>query len=84
MKRSTSGIITTHVGSLPRPNDLIPTLQAKDSGQEYDRESYQREVSKSVADVVKRQADIGVEADQLVVVREGDGILRRQKFGRRS
>jgi 5-methyltetrahydropteroyltriglutamate--homocysteine methyltransferase len=61
MKRSDSRIITTHVGSLPRPADLIPVLQLKDDGREYDKELYTRRVAESVRDVVRRQADIGVD-----------------------
>jgi len=37
MKRSTDRILTTHTGSLPRPADLISMLQAKETGQPYDR-----------------------------------------------
>jgi hypothetical protein len=36
LERSTSRIVTTRVGSLPRPADWIPLLIAKDSGQAYD------------------------------------------------
>jgi 5-methyltetrahydropteroyltriglutamate--homocysteine methyltransferase len=36
MIRSTHRILTTHVGSLPRPDDLRLMLVAKDEGQEYD------------------------------------------------
>ena len=32
MKRSTERILTTHVGSLPRPDDLIRTMFAKQEG----------------------------------------------------
>ena len=61
MQRSTSRILTTHVGSLPRPEDLIPILQAKDNGREYDRELYAQRVSESVQGVVAKQAGIGVD-----------------------
>jgi 5-methyltetrahydropteroyltriglutamate--homocysteine methyltransferase len=61
MKRSTGRIITTHVGSLPRPDDLVPILQRKDAGLEYDREAFSRGVAQSVRDVARRQAQIGVD-----------------------
>ena len=61
MKRSTDRIITTHVGSLPRPADLIPVLWAKDAGQPYDHEVYARRVRESVADVVRKQAELGID-----------------------
>ena len=40
MKRSTERILTTHVGSLARPDALIPFLRSKERGQPYDRETY--------------------------------------------
>jgi 5-methyltetrahydropteroyltriglutamate--homocysteine methyltransferase len=61
MKRSTNRIITSHVGSLPRPDDLIPVLQAKDAGKDYDHELFLRGVAESVRQVVARQAQIGVD-----------------------
>ena len=53
MKRSTDRILTTHVGSLSRPDDLVTVLTAKDRGQPYDREAYTRLVRDAVADVVR-------------------------------
>jgi 5-methyltetrahydropteroyltriglutamate--homocysteine methyltransferase len=61
MKRSQGRTITSHVGSLPRPADLVPVLQAKDAGLDYDRELYARRVAESVREVVRKQADIGVD-----------------------
>ncbi len=61
MKRSTERILTTHVGSLARPDALVPILQAKDRGQPYDREAYTRLSREAVADVVKRQAEAGID-----------------------
>src|SRR5215468_9731271 len=61
MKRSTDRILTTHVGSLARPDALVPVLAAKDRGQSYDREAYSRLVREAVADVVGRQTDAGVD-----------------------
>ncbi len=61
MKRSIDRILTTHVGSLPRPNDLIPMLRAKDSSEPYDEEALARRVSQAVSDVVRKQADLGID-----------------------
>ena len=61
MKRSTDRILTTHVGSLSRPDDLVAVLTAKDRGQPYDREVYTRLVREAVADVVRRQTDAGID-----------------------
>jgi 5-methyltetrahydropteroyltriglutamate--homocysteine methyltransferase len=61
MKRSTDRILTTHVGSLSRPDALIPGLRAIERGQPYDREEFARLVREAVADVVKRQVEAGVD-----------------------
>ena len=61
MKRSTARILTTHVGSLSRPDALVPILRAKDHGQPYDGEAYVRLVSQAVTDVVRRQTEAGID-----------------------
>ena len=61
MKRSTERILTTHVGSLARPDALIPLLLAKDRGQPYDRERHASLVRAAVADVVRRQTEAGID-----------------------
>src|SRR5262245_66038145 len=61
MKRSTERILTTHVGSLARPDALVPVLKAKDRGQPYDRDAYARLVREAVDDVVRRQTEAGVD-----------------------
>src|SRR5499425_1580849 len=61
MKRSTERILTTHVGSLARPEALVPLLKAKDRAQPYDRDAYTRLVREAVADVVRRQSEAGVD-----------------------
>jgi 5-methyltetrahydropteroyltriglutamate--homocysteine methyltransferase len=61
MKRSTERILTTHVGSLARPDALLPLLKAKDRAQSYDRDAYARLVREAVADVVGRQTEAGVD-----------------------
>ena len=61
MKRSTQRILTTHVGSLARPDSLIPLLRLKERGQPYDRDSFARLAREAVADVVRKQADAGID-----------------------
>src|SRR5215470_9866040 len=61
MKRSTDRILTTHVGSLARPDALIPLLRARDRGQPYDRETYAKLVREAVTDVIRRQVDAGID-----------------------
>jgi 5-methyltetrahydropteroyltriglutamate--homocysteine methyltransferase len=61
MKRSTDRILTTHVGSLIRPQALQDILRAKQAGQPYDQAAYDKCLKQSIDDVVSRQADIGVD-----------------------
>ena len=61
MKRSTDRILTTHVGSMIRPQALQDILRAKQAGQLYDQAAYETCLKQSIDDVVSRQADIGVD-----------------------
>jgi 5-methyltetrahydropteroyltriglutamate--homocysteine methyltransferase len=61
MKRSSHRILTTHAGSLPRPADLLPLIQAKASGQPHDAQAYAAKVRRAVAEIVRRQADLGLD-----------------------
>src|ERR1700733_2363468 len=61
MKRSTDRILTTHVGSLIRPDALQDFLRAKQSGKPYDKAGYDACLKSSVADVVREQADVGID-----------------------
>jgi 5-methyltetrahydropteroyltriglutamate--homocysteine methyltransferase len=54
-------IPTTHAGSLVRPPELRSFLERQAAGQPYDEEAYERCLSDSVADVVARQVDAGVD-----------------------
>ena len=61
MKHSTDRILTTHVGSLPRPPDLLAMILAKDQGAPFDAERYASWVKSAVAEVVKKQAEAGID-----------------------
>lgn len=61
MKRSTDRILTTHVGSLIRPPALQEFLRAKQAGKPYDQAAYQKCLADSVAEVVHKQAEIGID-----------------------
>jgi len=61
MIRSSDRILTTHVGSLPRPDELRFMLVAKDDGQEYDAAKLKALVRTAVSDVVKQQLDAGLD-----------------------
>jgi 5-methyltetrahydropteroyltriglutamate--homocysteine methyltransferase len=61
MKRSTERFLTTHTGSLPRPPDLIRMMYAKEEGVPVDRAALAARIKSGVAEVVKKQADAGVD-----------------------
>jgi 5-methyltetrahydropteroyltriglutamate--homocysteine methyltransferase len=61
MKRSTDRILTTHVGSLIRPAPLQEFLRAKQAGKPYDQAAYEDCLKASVAQVVRKQAESGVD-----------------------
>jgi 5-methyltetrahydropteroyltriglutamate--homocysteine methyltransferase len=61
MRRSTERFLTTHTGSLPRPDDLIRMMYAKEEGVPVDRAALADRVRAAVAEVVKKQADAGID-----------------------
>jgi 5-methyltetrahydropteroyltriglutamate--homocysteine methyltransferase len=61
MKRSSDRILTTHVGSLIRPQLLQAFLRAKQAGKTFDWDGYETCLSESVADIVRRQAETGID-----------------------
>jgi 5-methyltetrahydropteroyltriglutamate--homocysteine methyltransferase len=61
MRRSAERILTTHVGSLPRPDDLRGLLQARDRGEAYDRAALAARVRSAVSEAVSRQAEVGID-----------------------
>ena len=54
-------ILTTHVGSLPRPAKFIEVSQKRTLGEKFDEAAYEVELKIAVADVVKRQKEAGVD-----------------------
>jgi 5-methyltetrahydropteroyltriglutamate--homocysteine methyltransferase len=60
-QQNSDRIQTTHIGSLPRPHDLLDLMKAKFSGQPYDQKLYDATVAKAVADSVRRQAECGID-----------------------
>ena len=61
MKRSSNRILTSHVGSLIRPPALQEFLRAKQAGKPYDPKAYQKCLTDSVAEVVRQQAQAGID-----------------------
>jgi 5-methyltetrahydropteroyltriglutamate--homocysteine methyltransferase len=61
MKRSTERFLTTHTGSLPRPDDLIRMMYAKEEGVPVDAAALAKRVREAVAEVVRKQVDAGID-----------------------
>jgi 5-methyltetrahydropteroyltriglutamate--homocysteine methyltransferase len=73
MQRSTDRIITTHTGSLPRPVELMAPLRAKDGGNPFDAADLSARVERSIAEVVRKQAAVGIDV-------VGDGEHSKSSF----
>ena len=52
--------LTTHTGSLPRPDDLIRTMFAKEEGVPVDRAALDARIGEAVSEIVKKQAASGI------------------------
>jgi 5-methyltetrahydropteroyltriglutamate--homocysteine methyltransferase len=61
MRTSTDGILTTHTGSIARPDDLIEMMRAKENGRPYDHEAFESRVTVAVADCVQQQLEAGLD-----------------------
>src|SRR5262249_46362325 len=73
MQRSTDRILTTHVGSLPRPADLQQTLQIKDRGESCDKAAFEIRVKEAVGEAVRKQVEVGIDV-------VADGELSKSSF----
>src|SRR5215470_7593536 len=67
MPRSTDHFLTTHTGSLPRPDDLIRTMYAKEEGVPVEPAALAARVRDAVAEIVKKQTIAGID-----VVNDGE------------
>ena len=61
MKLSTDRILTTHVGSLPRPQDVVDFLFAQDRGEPYDERKFEATMRHAVEDAVAHQSKAGID-----------------------
>ena len=61
MKRSTERIITTHVGSLARPVELLDIMKEKENDRPYDHAAFDKAVTEAVADRVAKQVESGID-----------------------
>ena len=67
MKTSTDRILTTHVGSLPRPQDVLDLLFAQDKSEPYDPAVFESTMQRAVKEVVGTQTQAGLD-----VVNDGE------------
>ncbi len=61
MKRSTERFLTTHTGSLPRPDDLVRMMFANEEGVPVDQAALAARIRSAVAEVAKKQAEAGLD-----------------------
>src|ERR1700726_2628416 len=61
MKRSTDRILTTHTGSLARPDALLEMMREKEKHRLYDQGAFPARARQAVLDAVRRQCEIGVD-----------------------
>ncbi len=61
MRTSTERILTTHVGSMPRPQYVVDQLFAQDQGGEYDPAEFDGVMRRAVREVAAKQVDAGVD-----------------------
>jgi 5-methyltetrahydropteroyltriglutamate--homocysteine methyltransferase len=61
MRASRERILTSHAGSLPRPDDLIEANRKRESGDDTDEQAFQAHLRSAVANVVRRQREAGID-----------------------
>jgi 5-methyltetrahydropteroyltriglutamate--homocysteine methyltransferase len=67
MKRSSSRILASHAGSLPRPGELREMLIARDSGRSFDQRTFADRLRVAAAEAVRKQIESGID-----VVNDGE------------
>ena len=61
MQTSKDRILTTHTGSIARPDDLIELMRARENGRPYDREAFESRARAAVEECVRRQVEVGLD-----------------------
>jgi 5-methyltetrahydropteroyltriglutamate--homocysteine methyltransferase len=62
VQTSTDRILTTHVGSLPRPADLLAMLEAREAGRGFDPAAFDKRLAAAVGEVVAKQVACGIDS----------------------
>ena len=61
MNRSIERVLTTHVGSLPRPSDLLDAIEAEQQDRPTDKDTRAARLRSAVKEVVRSQVEIGID-----------------------
>jgi 5-methyltetrahydropteroyltriglutamate--homocysteine methyltransferase len=61
VQQNTNRIQTTHIGSLPRPHDLLDMMKAKFSGKPFDQAAFDASLTRAVKDSVRKQVECGID-----------------------
>ncbi len=61
MRASTERILVTHVGSMPRPREVVDLLARKEAGEPYDRAAFDAAMTGAVSEIVRKQLSAGVD-----------------------
>lgn len=61
MRMSTDRILTSHVGSMPRPADLLELMEAKEKGDPHDPAMLEARIADAIDAIVARQVDCGID-----------------------
>ena len=61
MRTSQDRILTSHVGSLPRPPDMLAMLEAKETGETVDQQALDERITRAISDVVAAQLGAGID-----------------------
>jgi 5-methyltetrahydropteroyltriglutamate--homocysteine methyltransferase len=61
MRTSADHILTSHAGSLPRPDELIAANRAREDGGASEEHVFHHKLREAVGDVVRHQKEIGID-----------------------
>ena len=61
LQQNKDRIQTTHIGSMPRPHALLDLMKAKYSGKPYDEPALEKQLTASVKETIKKQAECGID-----------------------
>jgi 5-methyltetrahydropteroyltriglutamate--homocysteine methyltransferase len=61
VQTSTDRILTTHTGSIARPDGLIELMRAKENGRPYDSDAFEAAATAAVEECVRHQVEVGID-----------------------